>query len=318
MLKFLLFALVLFAWPAASQDFPNRSLRIVSGSAAGGSNDFVARFFADAIGTIFSQRIVVENRAGVNGVIGAEAVVNSPADGYTAFVCPMSTMTITPQLVGMAMPVDPGRDLGPIAMVGLSSYALVVRAASPYRNLGDLIADARRRPSQITFASPGVGAAQHLGGELLKQLTNTQMEHVAFRGAAPAMVEILAGRVDFSLTNIADIARQVQSGDLRLLAIADESPSPVFPDAARVSQTVPGFQVVGWFGLCARRDIPPATMTRWVSAIRQVLGDGEMRQRLSDGGITPLFEDSATFARRIGSDRENWRRIIQASNTRAE
>ncbi|TCH98327.1 tripartite tricarboxylate transporter substrate binding protein [Roseococcus sp. SYP-B2431] len=318
MTRFILGALLLLAGPAAAQDFPNRPLRIISGSAAGGSNDFVARFFAEKIGNIFGQRIVVENRAGVNGVIGAEAVVNSPADGYTAFVCPMSTVTITPQLVGMTMPVDPGVDLGPIAMVGLSSYGLVVRAQSPYRNLADLIADARSRPGQITFASPGVGAAQHLGGELLKQMTGTQMEHVAFRGAAPAMVEILAGRVDFSLTNIADIARQVQGGDLRLLAIADETPSPIFPNAPRVSQTVPGFQVVGWFGLCARRDIPPAAMARWLTAIQQVLASGELRQRLSDGGITPLFEDTETFARRIAADRTNWRQIIQASNIRAE
>lgn len=318
MLRYLLSALLLLAVPAAAQDFPNRPLRIISGSAAGGSNDFVARFFAETLGNIFGQRIVVENRAGVNGVIGAEVVVNSPADGYTAFVCPMSTVTITPQLIGMSMPVDPGTDLGPLAMVGLSSYGLVVRAASPYRNLSDLIADARRRSGQITFASPGVGAAQHLGGELLKQMTGTQMEHVAFRGAAPAMVEILAGRVDFSLTNLGDIVRQVQAGDLRLLAIADDTPSPVFPDAPRVSQTVPGFEVVGWFGLCARRDIPPAAAARWVAAIRQVLEDPGLRQRLTDAGITPRFEDAETFARRIAGDRENWRRIIHASNIRSE
>ncbi|MDB5414022.1 MAG: tripartite tricarboxylate transporter family receptor [Rubritepida sp.] len=302
----------------ARAEFPDRPLRIISGSAAGGSNDFIARFVADTVGGVFGQRIVVENRSGVNGVIGAEAVVNSPADGYTAFVCPMSTMSITPQLIGPPMRVDPGVDLAPVAMVGLSSYGVVVRAGSSYQNLADLIAAARARPGQLTFGSPGVGAAQHLGGELLKQLTGTDMVHVAFRGAAPAMMEILAGRLDFSLTNLGDAVRQIQGGDLRLLAIADDTPSPIFPNAPTVAQTVPGFEVVGWFGICARREIPAAALARWNSAIRQVVADPELRQRLADGGISPRYEDAETFARRIAHDRENWLRVIRAVNIRAE
>jgi tripartite-type tricarboxylate transporter receptor subunit TctC len=137
---------LLLAMPAAAQGLPDRPLRIISGASAGGSNDFVARLMAEVLGAELGQRIVVENRTGVNGVVAAEHVVSSPGDGTTAFVCPMSTMTMTPQLIGAQMPVDPGVDLGPIALVGLSSYGLVVRAGAPYRNLGDIIAEAKRRP----------------------------------------------------------------------------------------------------------------------------------------------------------------------------
>jgi tripartite-type tricarboxylate transporter receptor subunit TctC len=309
---------LLLAMPAAAQGLPDRPLRIISGASAGGSNDFVARLMAEVLGAELGQRIVVENRTGVNGVVAAEHVVNSPGDGTTALVCPMSTMTMTPQLIGAQMPVDPGVDLGPIALVGLSSYGLVVRAGAPYRTLGDIIAEAKRRPGQVSYASPGVGSAQHLGGELLQQLTGTQMEHIAFRGAAPAIVEILAGRIDFTMTNLGDAVRQIQSGDLRLLAIADDIPSPVFPGTPSMAATVPELEVVGWFGLCGRRDIPAPALARWVDAMRRVLADPATRERLTQGGLSPLFEDTATFGARIARDRARWKQVIEAVGVKAE
>lgn len=302
----------------AGATFPERPLRIVSGSAAGGSSDFVGRVVADAVGAIFGQRIVVENRTGVNGVLGAEAVVNSPADGYTAFVCPMSTASITPQLLGARMPVDPGTDLGPVAVVTMSSYGLVVRTESPYQSLNDIVQAARQRPGELSYASPGVGSAQHLGGELLKQITGTDISHISFRGAAPAMLEILAGRIDFSMTNLGDAVGHIQGGRLRLLGIADGTPSPIFPQARPLSESVPGLEVVGWFGICARRDIPAEALARWTDGIRQALSDEAVRARIVAGGMTPHFEDTATFQRRLTADRENWLRVIQAVNIRAD
>jgi tripartite-type tricarboxylate transporter receptor subunit TctC len=310
-------ALLLSAGGVRAQGFPDHMLRIVSGSAAGGSSDFVARSTAEAVGTVLGQRIVVENRTGVNGVIAAEAVATSPPDGYTTFVCPMSTMTMTPQLLGPGH-FDPGAELAPIAMVGLSSYGLVVRRQSPFKSLADILAAARARPGQLTFASPGVGAAQHLGMELLKQQTHTDMVHVPFRGAAPAIMEIIAGRVDFTLTNLGDAVRQLQDGELRLLAIGDDTPQAVFPDAPRVSTTVPGFSVMGWFGLCSRRDLPSAIIASWEDAVRRVMADEEHRARLRAGGITPLFEDRATFTRRVEADRARWLKVIQGMNVRAD
>ncbi len=307
------------AAPAAAQGvaFPDRPLRLVSGFAAGGASDILSRMVADAVSPILGQRVVVENRTGVNGVVGAEVVARGPADGYTVFQCPMSTLSITPQLQGVALPLDPGQELAPAANVALSSYGLVAAASGPYRSLSDILAAARARPGQVTFASPGPGSAQHLSGELLERLAGVDMVHVPYRGAAPALVDVLAGRIDFMITNLGDAARQIQAGELRLLGQGDPSRFPLFPDAPRIADTVPGFEVTGWFGICAPKGTPQELLRRWAEAIGQMMRDEAMLKRLQDAGFTPLFEDTAAFARRLEADRRKWREVIQGGGVRA-
>jgi tripartite-type tricarboxylate transporter receptor subunit TctC len=302
--------------PAAAQ-FPDRPLRLVSGFAAGGASDLLSRIVAEAVSPLIGQRIVVENRTGVNGVIAAEAVARSAADGYTAFQCPMSTMSITPQLQGANLPLDPGAELVPVSNVALSSYGLVVAAGSPHRSVADLLAAARARPGQLTFASAGVGSAQHLSGELLKRLAGVDMVHVPYRGAAPAIVDILGGRTDFMITNLGDAARQIQGGELRLLGQGDPSIFPLFPDNPRIAETVPGFEVTGWFGICLPKATPRGPVERWAGAIRRAMDDPALVRRLQDAGFTPLYEDPEAFARRLAQDRRTWRDVIQAGNVRA-
>jgi tripartite-type tricarboxylate transporter receptor subunit TctC len=303
--------------PAPAQQ-PERSLRVVSGAAAGGSSDFVSRLVADAVGPLLGARAVVENRTGVNGVVAAEMVARSAPDGSTVFTCPMSTMAITPQLMGANLPIDPGAELAPIATVALSSYGFVVAASGPYRSVPDVLDAARRRPGQVTFASAGVGSAQHLSGELLQQRTGVRMAHVPYRGASPAVVDILGGRTDFMITNMADISRQVQDGALRLLAIADDGGSPLFPEVPPLSRLVPGFSVVGWFALCGPKGMAPEALRRWEGAVRQAMADPALVRRMAEGGLTPRFEDSATLTRRLEADRRQWREVIHAVNLRAD
>lgn len=302
----------------ASAVFPDRPLRIVSGYAAGGASDLISRFIADAVSPIFGQRVVVENRPGVNGVIGAEAVARSAPDGYSVFQCPMSTLSITPQLIGVSVPLDPGTELMPLANMTLSSYGLVVAAASPYQNLADILAAARARPGQLTFSSPGPGSAQHLSGELLKRLAKVDLQHIAYKGAAPAVVDIMGGRIDFMITNLGDIGRQVQAGQLRLLAQGDPSRFPLFPDLPRIADTVPGFEVTGWFGICGPKGLPADVAARWDDAIRQAMQDPVVLRRMQDGGFTPFYEGPAAFARRLETDRRRWREVIQAGNVSAQ
>lgn len=310
-----IFLAAALAWPAAAQE---RSVRVVSGAAAGGSSDFVSRLVAEAVGPLLGARAVVENRTGVNGAIAAAEVARSAPDGTTVFTCPMSTMAITPQLVGANLPVDPGAELAPIATVALSSYGFVVAANGPYRGVPDVLEAARRRPGQVTFASAGVGSAQHLSGELLKQRTGVQMAHVPYRGASPAVVDILGGRTDFMITNMADIARQVQDGALLLLAIADDGGSPLFPEVPPLSRLIPGFNVVGWFGLCGPKGMAPEVLRRWEDAVRQAMADPVLVRRMAEGGLTPRFEDAKTLAGRLEADRRQWREVIRSVNLRAE
>lgn len=303
------------AWPAAAQE---RSVRVISGAAAGGSSDFVSRLVAEAVGPLLGARAVVENRTGANGVVAAAEVARAAPDGTTVFTCPMSTMAITPQLVGANLPVDPGAELAPIATVALSSYGFVVATNGPYRSVPDVLEAARRRPGQVTFASAGVGSAQHLSGELLQQRTGVRMAHVPYRGASPAVVDILGGRTDFMITNMADIARQVQDGALRLLAIGDDGGSPLFPDVAPLSRLVPGFDVVGWFAVCGPRGMAPEALRRWEEAVRRAMADPALARRMAEGGLTPRFEDAETLRRRLEADRRRWREVIQAVNLRAD
>lgn len=304
------------AWPAAAQQ--ERSVRVVSGAAAGGSSDFVSRLVAEAVGPLLGARAVVENRTGTNGVVAAAEVARGAPDGSTVFTCPMSTMAITPQLVGANLPVDPGAELAPIATVALSSYGFVVAANGPYRSVEDVLEAARRRPGQVTFASAGVGSAQHLSGELLQQRTGVRMAHVPYRGASPAVVDILGGRTDFMITNMADIARQVQDGALRLLAIGDDGGSPLFPEVPPLSRLVPGFSVVGWFALCGPKNTAPEALRRWEEAVRRAMADPALVRRMAEGGLTPRFEDAETLTRRLEADRRQWREVIRAVNLRAE
>jgi tripartite-type tricarboxylate transporter receptor subunit TctC len=302
------------ALPAAAQE---RTVRILSGASAGGSSDFATRLLAEALGPILGVRAMVENRTGVNGVVAAQETARSAPDGSTTFVCPMSTMSITPQLVGANLPIDPGAELLPIANVALSSYGFVVAANGPYRGVQDVLAAARARPGRVTFASAGVGSAQHLQGELLKQKAGVDMVHVPYRGASPAIVDILGGRTDFMITNMADVARQVQDGALRLLAISDEEPFPLFPDVPPLSRLVPGFNVVGWFALCGQRAMAPGLVDRLEAAVARAMADPALVRRMAEGGLTPRFEDRATITRRLADDRALWLGVIRAVDLRA-
>jgi tripartite-type tricarboxylate transporter receptor subunit TctC len=306
-------AALCLAQPAGAQE---RTIRVISGFAAGGASDLVTRLVAEAVGPILGARAVVENRTGVNGVIGAAEVARSAPDGNTVYQCPMSTMAITPQLQGASLPVDPGEALAPIGNVALSSYGFVVAGNGPYRSVPDVLAAARTRT--VVFGSAGVGSAQHLSGELLAQKAGVAMTHVPYRGATPAVVDILGGRTDFMITNLADISRQVQDGALRLLAIGDASKSALFPDAPALATLVPGFDVTGWFGICGPRGLPAEVLSRWEAALRQALSEPALLKRLADSGLNPLFEDAATLGRRIAADRALWRGVIASVGVKAE
>jgi len=311
-----LFAAALWAAPAFAQ-FPDRPPRIVVGQAAGGSSDTISRMMADAISADLGQRVVVENRPGVNGAIGAEFVARSAPDGYTAFQCPMSTMAITAQLPGSGL-IDAGVELVPIANAVLSSYGLVVAPGSPYHSFADILAAARARPGAVSFGSPGPGSAQHLSGELMNRLANVNMQHIPYRGAAPALVDLIAGRIDFMMTNLGDMTRQVQAGAVRLLAQGDPSRFPVFPDLPRIADTLPGFEVTGWFAFCLPRATPTAIITRWDDAIRKSMADPAFRQRLTEAGFTPQYEGPEVIATRLAADRAKWAEVIRAAGLRSQ
>jgi tripartite-type tricarboxylate transporter receptor subunit TctC len=308
-------AAVLLAFPALAQE---RTIRVISGFAPGGAGDLMARLIAEYVPPGMPARGVVENRTGANGLIGAEVVARSAPDGNTVLQCPMGSMTITPNLPGVTMPVDPRTEMTGVANVALSTYALIVAARGPHQDVPGLLAAARARPGGLSYASAGVGSAQHLSAELLKARTGLDIVHVPYRGATPAVVDILGGRIDFMITNLGDVMRQITGGELRLLALGDDAGSPLFPNARPISAFVPGLQMAGWFGICGPRAMSPQALAQWSDATRRALENPQLRERLLANGLTPNFEDTATFNARIARDLASWGQVIRAAGVRGD
>lgn len=308
-------ALSLAAFPALAQD---RTVRVISGFAAGGAGDLMARLIAEYVPPLMGARGVVENRTGANGLIGAEVVARATPDGMTVLQCPMGSMTITPNLPGVAMPVDPRSEMTGVANVALSTYALIVAARGPYQDVPGLLAAARARPGALTYASAGVGSAQHLSVELLKSRAGLDIAHAPYRGATPAVVDILGGRVDFMITNLGDVMRQITGGELRLLALGDDAGSPLFPQTRPISAAVPGLEMAGWFGICGPKAMSEEMLARWSDATRRALENPTFRERLLANGLTPQFEDTRTFNARIARDLQSWGEVIRAAGVRGD
>jgi tripartite-type tricarboxylate transporter receptor subunit TctC len=317
-MKRLLLAALLLAGTAQAQSFPDRQLRILGGFAAGGTSDIINRILAEGALATLGQRPVVEVRTGANGFIAAAEAVRSGADGSSIVQCATGVMTITPELPGANMPIDPSRDLIPIANFAHSSQVMVVGKDSPLRSVADVIAAARARPGAITYASAGIGAVSHLSGARLEQLANIQMVHVPYRGAALGVLDVMAGRADLIITNLGDAAQQIRGGEMRLLAFADGIGSPAFPNAPQIGATVPGYAVSGWFGFCAARGTPEAIVARWAEAIRVAASDPATLRRFAENGLVARYEAPAEFSRTIAADRVTWREVIRGANIRAE
>jgi tripartite-type tricarboxylate transporter receptor subunit TctC len=308
-------AVTLAAAPAWA--FPDRPVRILGGFAAGGTSDIINRLTAEAVSASFGQRPVVEIRTGANGFIAAAEAARSPADGHTVVQCATGMLTITPELPGAQMPIDPARDLVPIANLVHSTQVMVVASRSPHRSVADVVAAARARPGTLTYASAGIGSVSHLSGARLAQIGGLDLVHVPYRGAAPGVLDVAAGRADMIITNLGDVAGQVGEG-LRLLAYADGIGSPRFTGVGQVSEALPGYAVSGWFGLCGPRGMPDAVVARWVEALRAGYAEPALRQRLVENGLTLRFEEPAAFARTIAADRAMWGETIRAARIRVE
>lgn len=296
--------------PAAA--FPDRQVRILGGFAPGGTSDIINRLIAEAVAPSFGQRPVVEVRTGANGFVAAEAAARSPADGHTVVQCSTGMLTISPQLPGAQLPIDPALDLLPIANILHSTQAMVVSAQSPYRSVADVLAAARAKPDGISYASAGIGSVSHLSGARLAQLGKLSLVHVPYRGAAPGVLDVAAGRADFIITNLGDVTAQLGQG-LRLLVFADGIGSPRYPGIGQVSDALPGYAVSGWFGLCGPRGMPEEATRRWFEAVRDGFADPALQQRLQENGLTLRVEDPATFARTIDQDRRLWGEVIRAA-----
>ena len=308
----LLLLLMLLTLPARAQE-----LRIVNGFLPGGTADVLARLVADAVAPAMGSRPVVETRTGANGMIAAETIARGPADGSAVMVCVMGMLAIAPEMPGARLPIDVRRELRGVATIALSPYGLVVSSNGPHRDLGALLA-AARSAGGVTYGSVGPGSAPHLAGELLRQRAGGTMTHVPYRGASQAILDMLAGRVDFMFISLGDVSRQIRAGELRLIALGDDSGRAVFPDVPVIGSVVPGIAANTWFGLCGARPMPDAAAERWAGAVRAALREPALTRRLEEMGLTPNPEGPAAMDARIAQDRARWGEVIRTGNVRTD
>lgn len=309
--------LALMVRPAAAE-FPDRVIRMLYGFPAGGSGDILARVMADAMGPLLGQRIVVENRTGAGGMLASEATARATPDGHTVLMCSTGPMTIITELPGVKLPIDPATDLTGIAMVARTTYGLAVPRASRFQGVADIIDAARAKPGALSYANPSLGTVQHLSSEYLKQRMAVDILQVPYRGSGPAIIDMMAGRTDFIITNLADMMGQLRSGDLRLLALGDPMGRRFFPEVPMVSDVVPGFETNGWFALCGPPGLPEAVSRRWQEVVRRALEEESVQRKLLENGLVASFQDAATVNAFMVESRRRHREIIRAAGIRVD
>ncbi|MBB6557960.1 tripartite-type tricarboxylate transporter receptor subunit TctC [Acidovorax soli] len=310
-------ALPLQAQTASTPGWPNKPVKLVVGYAAGGATDVIARLVAVKLGDQLGQPVVVDNRAGANSNVGAEAVARAPADGYTLYVYTIAN-TINASLYGK-LGYDPVKDFEPIGMIAKIPNILVVNPKLPVKNLADYVRYAKESKDGITFASSGSGSSIHLSGEMFKMQSQLKMLHVPYRGSAPAVTDLLGGQVDSMFDNTPSALPQVQAGKLRAIAITSVQRSPLLPDVPTLAESgYAGFDVQSWFGLAAPAGTPRPVVEQLNTALNKVLALPEVRNRLQELAATPDSGTPDKMRSFAAAEIKRWREVVKASGATAE
>jgi tripartite-type tricarboxylate transporter receptor subunit TctC len=309
-------AAVLPAMPrlARAQAYPSRPVRWIVGFAAGGPQDIVARLLAQSLSERLGQQFVIENRSGAGGNIGTEAVVRAAADGYTMLMIgPSATInaTLYDNLNFVFL-----RDIAPVASIMRTSNVMEVHPSFPAKTVPEFIAYAKANPSKINYASAGSGSSQHMAGELFKMMTGIDMVHVPYRGAAPALTDLLAGQVQTMFDNMTSSVEHVRAGRLRGLAVTTAARSEALPDVPIVGDFVPGYEASGIYGIGVPKDTAPEIVDKLNREINAAISDAKIKARLADLGGLILSGTSADFARVLAEEVEKWGKVVKFSGAK--
>jgi tripartite-type tricarboxylate transporter receptor subunit TctC len=313
----LAFAASMISLAASAQAYPARSITFIVPYPPGGATDVVARVIAEKLTTSLGQPVIVENKAGAGGNLGARAAAQSKNDGYTILVGAVTahsiSMTLTPETAQYSIE----KDFDPITMIGSVPLIVVVNPNVPAKNLQEFIALAKSKPNSLTVASAGNGTTQHLGLELFKLMTKTEMIHVPYKGSGPAVTDVIGGQVQATFETGPAAITQVKAGRLRALATATkERMLPETPTAAEAG--LPGFEVAATYGLLAPAGTPKAIVARLNSEVGKILQMPDVRAKFDQQGVIPMFTTPEQTARHIHGEVEKWAGVIKAANVKAD
>jgi len=302
---------------AHGQSYPTKPIRIVVPFPAGGIADLYGRLIGTRVSEHWGQPVLVENRTGAGGNIGADAVAKSPPDGYTLVMGTFGTHAVNVSLFA-SMPYDPVRDFAPIALVLEAEGLLVVHPGVPAQSVQDLIAYGRANPGRLTFASAGMGTASHLAGELFKTMARVEMTHVPYKGNVPALSDLLAGQTSLLFGTMPTVLPHAKTGRLRAIATIGSVRSAAAPELPTVAETLPGFEVSNWIGLLAPAGTPGEIVRKWNAEVNTIMQGADLKQRLLAEGARFAPNTPEEFGAFIKSEIARWAPVVKASGARVD
>ena len=298
--------------PALAADpFPERPVRLIVPFPPGGSNDILGRYIGVKLTDRIGQQVVIDNRGGANGIIGAELAAQSTPDGYTLLV--VSTSWVMNAAV-RKLPYDVEKSFDPIVTIGSSPNSIVVNPGGPYQSVRAIVDAAKAKPGEISYASTGVGGFNHFGGELFKKVAGINMQMVAYKGGGPAMVDVMAGNIPVMFSSLTQVLPHVRTGRLKVVAVGAQQRSPVVPDIPTVAESgFPGYDVAVWWGIAAPAGVPRAAMDKLRRELNAVIEAPETQKRLLADAAVPLVMPRADIRRMIHSDVKKWREVAKTA-----
>jgi len=300
---------------ARAQDaaYPNRPIKMLVGFGAGGGTDIVARIMAQKMSESLGQSVVVENRTGASGLIAAEDVAKSPPDGYTLMMGSQTVFAVAPRLY-RKVTVDAAKDFAGVALSGASPLVLVVNPSFAAHSVKDVIVMAKADPGKINFGTGGTGTTPHMTAELFQHVAGIKMVHVAYRGEAPAINDLIAGQIPLMFANLSAVMGHIKGGTLRAIAVTGAQRSPSAPDIPTVAETIAGFAAETWFGIVAPAGTPHAILAKLNASARQALVDDDTKKRFADLGMTNGGSSPEELDAYIKSEMVKWSKVIADAN----
>jgi tripartite-type tricarboxylate transporter receptor subunit TctC len=300
-----------------AQTFPSKPIRIVIGFPPGGGTDIVGRLLAPKLSEALGQPVLVENRPGANGVLGMDAVAKAPADGYTIFMGTTGNLAVNPTLYPN-LPFNFEKQFIALTQVVSLPFLLAVNPAVPAKNVSEFVAYAKANPGKLNYSSSGTGGLPHLAGELFNNAIGSSMVHIAYKGSAPSISDVVGGQVQFTFEATSAVLAQIKSGRLRALASTGDKRLSLLPEIPTVAETIPGFEVVNWYGMVLPAGTPREVVMRLNTEIKKVLALPEIKERLLAQGNEPVGSSPEAFAEFIKSESAKWARIIREKNIQAD
>jgi tripartite-type tricarboxylate transporter receptor subunit TctC len=302
---------------AGASDYPNRPIRLVVPSAAGGTPDIISRVIGAELTRQMGQQVVVDNRPGANGAIGLHILTRSPADGYTIGYGPVSAVAVNPSVTKLQY--DPQKDIQPVVQLVYGMHILTVTPSLPIKSVQDLIEHAKAHPNKLSFGSSGSGSTQHVGMEMFKLMTGTQLVHVPFKAIQAAITEVIAGRVQVTFDNLASMTPHVKAGRVRALGVTGLRRAPAVPDLPTIAEAgVPGFEIVTWSGVVVPSGVPKAIVERLNAEVNTALASASAKEKLGSLGYDLVGGSSEQFTKLVKSEIAKWADVVKRTGAKID